>query len=294
VLTRSELKKQYADKFLTDSKIAHGDRYDYSRVNYVNNYTKVEILCKDHGHFWAKPTHHKAGINCPKCGDLASHKNSTHTWDQVLEKFRKVHGNRYIYSADGYVNAKSKIKITCRIHGEFEQVVSNHCVRKGCKKCSDITTGRKVGRIQRAKVADGTFKKGEASGWSYSEWGKFGKKSKTFDSFKFYLVRCKGGGELFLKYGKTFRTIKQRMSELPYETDLVSMVIGDAVYISELEDQFAQANKEIKYKPKNSFGGQGECVAWTGVAKNQERIKKHSAHSQKGDVPGQVTFEEKQ
>jgi hypothetical protein len=56
------------DEFVGKSKSIHGDRYDYSKSIYVNNHTKIEIICRKHGSFWQKPNSHldqKAG--CPKC-----------------------------------------------------------------------------------------------------------------------------------------------------------------------------------------------------------------------------------
>lgn len=43
----------------------HGNKYDYSKVKYVNLLTKVEIICPDHGSFWQVPKSHLAGHGCP-------------------------------------------------------------------------------------------------------------------------------------------------------------------------------------------------------------------------------------
>lgn len=45
----------------------HGDVYDYSRVLYINSYSKVDIICKHHGCFSQRPNDHIAGKGCPKC-----------------------------------------------------------------------------------------------------------------------------------------------------------------------------------------------------------------------------------
>ena len=44
--------------FLEKAKSIHGDKYDYSLVNYLNNYTPVKIICPIHGVFEQKPTYH--------------------------------------------------------------------------------------------------------------------------------------------------------------------------------------------------------------------------------------------
>lgn len=46
----------------------HGDKYDYSKVNYHNTDTKVEIICPEHGSFCQRPYMHKKGQGCPQCG----------------------------------------------------------------------------------------------------------------------------------------------------------------------------------------------------------------------------------
>ncbi len=61
-----------ADKLNTQEFISraikiHGDRYDYSKVLYINNYTKVDILCRKHGLFQQLPYDHCRGSGCPKC-----------------------------------------------------------------------------------------------------------------------------------------------------------------------------------------------------------------------------------
>lgn len=51
----------------------HGDKYDYSKVEYKNAQTKVCIICPTHGEFWQTPSSHLNGIGCPVCG----HKRTT-------------------------------------------------------------------------------------------------------------------------------------------------------------------------------------------------------------------------
>lgn len=54
--------------FIQDAKIAHGNRYDYSNVKYINYNTKVEIICHKHGSFFKTPGHHITNEQgCPKC-----------------------------------------------------------------------------------------------------------------------------------------------------------------------------------------------------------------------------------
>lgn len=54
-------------KYIEKAKAIHGDKYDYSKVNYINSETKVIIICKDHGEFKQLPSSHTQGIGCPVC-----------------------------------------------------------------------------------------------------------------------------------------------------------------------------------------------------------------------------------
>jgi hypothetical protein len=55
------------EQFILDARKLHGDRYDYSRVQYKNSYTKVEIICRTHGSFWKTPIGHLRGCGCNSC-----------------------------------------------------------------------------------------------------------------------------------------------------------------------------------------------------------------------------------
>lgn len=59
------------DEFLSKAYRVHGDRYDYSQVVYINNHTKIVIICKKHGPFEQKPNGHTISKQgCPKCAGL--------------------------------------------------------------------------------------------------------------------------------------------------------------------------------------------------------------------------------
>ena len=45
-------------EFIEKARKVHGNKYDYSKVNYVNNSTKVCIICPEHGEFWQIPYYH--------------------------------------------------------------------------------------------------------------------------------------------------------------------------------------------------------------------------------------------
>jgi len=115
--------------FIEKAKKINGDKYDYSLVEYVNNHTKIKIICPEHGVFEQTPGNHinrKSG--CPNC------KNTLTTID-FIEKAKKIHGDKYDYSLVKYVDTKTKVKIICPNHGIFEQTPMGH-YNSGCVKCS--------------------------------------------------------------------------------------------------------------------------------------------------------------
>ena len=60
--------KSNTEEFIRKSKLIHGNKYDYSKVDYVNNRVKVIITCPEHGDFIQKPLDHLHGSGCPECG----------------------------------------------------------------------------------------------------------------------------------------------------------------------------------------------------------------------------------
>ena len=123
--------------FIKLSRKIHNDKYDYSKVNYINNSTKVCIICPEHGEFWQTPSNHvnlKQG--CPKCKIEKQKKYQTKKYEDFIKECRIIHGDKYDYSKVEYVGANNKVSIICPEHGEFWQTPSAHVNSKqGCPKC---------------------------------------------------------------------------------------------------------------------------------------------------------------
>jgi len=122
--------KSTIEYFVEKAKKIHGDRYNYDKVVYVNNKTKVIITCPKHGDFLQTPSDHMRG-GCLKC---AGQNKST---QEFISEGRSVHGDRYDYSKVVYVNAKTKVTITCPTHGDFSQTSSDHLKSHGCPICNE-------------------------------------------------------------------------------------------------------------------------------------------------------------
>ena len=61
------MKQVMKEEFIEKARKIHGERYDYSKVNYINSKTKVCIICPEHGEFWQTPDNHLQGKGCYIC-----------------------------------------------------------------------------------------------------------------------------------------------------------------------------------------------------------------------------------
>lgn len=132
------------EPFIENARKRHGLRYDYSLVNMsTREKGMVTITCNTHGPFLQKPTAHLTGRGCPRCGREVVEESIRLSPIEFLHKARMAHGSLYEYDVKEFISSSSRINITCRIHGIFNQGLSNHIYqRQGCRKCS-TTTWRK-------------------------------------------------------------------------------------------------------------------------------------------------------
>jgi len=134
--TASKKKDQRFNRLIDDCKKIHGDKYDYSlitRENYTGNNNKIPIICKKHGVFYQSALKHITQKNgCRIC------RNESFHIKDFQERCKKIHSMAdYDYSKTVYSGMDKKIKVICKIHGEFE-ILARYFLDKerGCKKCS--------------------------------------------------------------------------------------------------------------------------------------------------------------
>lgn len=133
-------------EFIQKSISIHGNKFDYSKVQYIGSHTKVCIICPEHGEFYQSPTNHLSGNGCAKCAAQYSRgKYRLTTVETFLAQAKEIHGDKYDYSKVEWKNTYTSITIICPIHGEFTQIPQNHIRLKcGCKKCGREITKSKV------------------------------------------------------------------------------------------------------------------------------------------------------
>ena len=126
------MRRKTLEEFIKEAKATHGNKYDYSCVNYKSNNTKVKIFCnKCKKYFEQRPSSHVRGQGCPFC----NRKNKT--TESFIEEAKAIHGDKYNYDHVVYVNEKTKIKIWCNNCKEFFYQAPRHHLRKcGCWKCA--------------------------------------------------------------------------------------------------------------------------------------------------------------
>lgn len=140
--TKINLRKKFAkttEQFIEDAKKVHGDKYDYSKVEYKNKETKVTIICPIHGEFQQTPSNHLSGYGCNECGHESSNASKLKDQELFIKECKEVHGDRYDYSKVEYNGNKNKICIICSEHGEFYQNPHDHLYNKsGCPICGRL------------------------------------------------------------------------------------------------------------------------------------------------------------
>jgi hypothetical protein len=130
-------RKKTREEFIADARKVHGDRYDYSKVNYQGSAIKVCIICREHGDFMQKPNSHLMGQGCPTC---AGHVKKSQ--EDFITKARLVHGDKYSYDKAVYKNDSTKVIVTCPVHGDFQITPGNHIrLKQGCRQCAQDKRG---------------------------------------------------------------------------------------------------------------------------------------------------------
>ena len=130
-------KKLTTEEFLDKVLKVHGNKYDYSKVNYKLSREKVVIICSIHGDFKTTPNNLLNGAGCKKCGLIKQGLSRRKTQEDFIKNSVKTHENKYDYSKVIYKTCKDKIEIICKIHGSFMQSPNAH-LKAGCRLCGKI------------------------------------------------------------------------------------------------------------------------------------------------------------
>ena len=128
----------------------HNNKYDYSKSKYINNRTKLEIICPVHGSFWQEPCNHIKGHGCPYCTNNKKMNNTS-----FAGKSKIIHGDLYNYDLLEYRNNSTPVKIVCKKHGIFLQSPNKHLLGRGCPVCGGSQVLTKNEFEKRSRVIHG-------------------------------------------------------------------------------------------------------------------------------------------
>lgn len=289
------------DSFITKAKSVHGNKYIYSKTQYIKSSLKVTITCKAHGDFNQEAASHIRGYGCPTCARVNVGIKNAMRFSDFLERAALVHRGRYSYDESTYMNQTSLVKITCKIHGAFKQKGNEHLKGRACPRCAGFNKDTKE-FVRQARLTHGdryNYEKTEYTNYytdlliECPEHGQFEQNPRNhlsgsgchecskelncgFDRLSFerickkgksepmlYIIECFDDCERFYKIGITSKALEKRFypSCLPYKYKALFEFKGDPLNIFDLERSVHKILKKCKYQPKKKFGGCTECFS---------------------------------
>ena len=124
------------EEFIRRAKRVHGEKFDYSKTNYVSQMTPVTFVCRECGkEITTTPANHLRGSGCRHCADVHRWDGRRITTEQFIQKAREIHGDTYDYNHFVYLGSRSTSMITCRRHGDFPMKPCDHLKGCGCPEC---------------------------------------------------------------------------------------------------------------------------------------------------------------
>lgn len=123
-------------QFIAKAQSIHGNKFDYSKTKYIDNTTRVCVVCPIHGESWVLPRQHLVGYGCRKCGYEKRKKSECLPTEEFIARLKCVHGDKYGYSKTIYRGYKNPITFICPEHGSITMNAGNHLRGHGCPKCS--------------------------------------------------------------------------------------------------------------------------------------------------------------
>jgi len=123
-----------SEQYISKLTKIHKGKYQY--IGTVDNSKPVNAVCKIHGEFSKTLSCHLRGHGCPKCGNESIGNKLSSNTEEFVKKATNVHNGRYSYTKVNYTNNTTPVTITCPVHGDFEQIPSNHLRGKGCGSCA--------------------------------------------------------------------------------------------------------------------------------------------------------------
>jgi hypothetical protein len=133
--------KDLTVEFIKKAKMKYGDRFDYSKTEYINRAKNVIIICYIHGEFKQRPRRHLRYVECEGCIREEKEKQALKehlTNNEFIDESRKIHGYTFNYSKTRYSSHDEDVIIGCLLHGFFNITPRSHLNERGCNICEDL------------------------------------------------------------------------------------------------------------------------------------------------------------
>jgi len=226
------------EEYIRRAKLIHGDRYDYSEINYIDSITPIDVICKIHGKYSVMPGNHYRS-HCKKCQADIGNRNHRYSQEEIIERCVLIWGDRFDYSELEYTGIMKPHKIKCNKCGtKFIQNLNNHLNYKlnGCPKCQFL------------------------SGFSKTQWIEYCERSNKLEPMV-YIIRIYNDDEEFIKIGKTSNSISRRFFDLPYDYEELRTYKGSPSFVFDKEIELHREYRDYKYVPEVWFAGVTECFS---------------------------------
>lgn len=126
------MRKVAKEEFLRRAKEKHGEKYDYSKVEFQKTADYITIICPIHGEFTQQVGEHLRGRGCRECAKKSLCKNM----EYYIPIFTSLYGDKYDYSEAVYGGSHSKIKVKCNLCGNVFYISPDNLMHgQGCKYC---------------------------------------------------------------------------------------------------------------------------------------------------------------
>jgi len=114
------------ESFIEEAKVIYGEKYDYSKVQYINKEHRVTIICPIHGDFEVYAREHLDGKGCPKCEKS----------EKFLSKLKSKFGDRFGLEEFIYQDSTTPVTLICPEHGAFSRLPQSLLNSPyGCPQC---------------------------------------------------------------------------------------------------------------------------------------------------------------
>ena len=261
-------KKVNKEEFIRRSRAIHGEKYDYSDIEFVNTQSKVVIKCYIHGDFSVRASNHYGGSKsgCKLCSGQV-----TVDTNEFIRRSKEIFGKKYDYSTVNCKSSTSIVSILCPDHGLFKIRANEHYggPKRGCSSCTV--------RIIRKKMTTESFIEHSmnvhGSKYDYSV-------SKYVDGTTKITILCPKHGEFKIRPNAHYGTQKQGCKACAGRPEVTTQSFirsSKAIYFDRFEYNKTLYNGaknhlvitckqhgDFSIRPNNHLVGNGGCKSCSG------------------------------